>query len=109
MGTVRQSDTAAWWLYILRNERNALYTGITNNLARRLKAHRGKRAGGAKFTRGCRSLRLVYACEIGSRSAALKMEMKIKRLSKPRKEALVSARPQLHQLQRLLAPEVRAG
>jgi predicted GIY-YIG superfamily endonuclease len=54
-------------------------------------------------------LRLVYVCEIGTRSTALKVEMKIKRLAKPQKEALVSACPKLHQLQTLLALEAPSG
>ncbi len=86
-------DMQRWSLYLLRNERDALYTGITTDLDRRLGEHRARSGRGGKFTRGCKSLELVYSCEVGSRSLALKAEVRVKRLSKARKEALVARRP----------------
>lgn len=80
-----------WTVYILRNERNALYTGITTNIERRLNEHKSKLSKGAKFTRACKKLDLVYACEIGERGQALKIEAKIKRLKKDKKEIIVGA------------------
>lgn len=82
-----------WSLYLLRNERNALYTGITTDLARRLGEHRARSSRGSRFTRSCKSLELVYNCELGSRSLALKAELRVKRLSKARKELLVARCP----------------
>lgn len=82
-----------WFLYLLRNERNALYTGITTDLSRRISEHRGRSNRGGKFTRSCKSLELVYDCEVGCRSLALKAELRIKRLPKSRKELLVAKRP----------------
>lgn len=79
-----------WTLYLLRNERGALYTGITTDLERRQRQHRGDLSGAARYTRACKSLELVYSCEIGSHSLALKTEMRIKRLPKKTKEQLVS-------------------
>jgi len=78
-----------WTVYILRNEKNALYTGITTNLERRLNEHRNLPLKGAKFTRSCKVLDLVYRCEIGNKSQALKVEAKIKRLKKEKKEIIV--------------------
>ncbi|MBC2714747.1 MAG: GIY-YIG nuclease family protein [Desulfobacteraceae bacterium] len=80
-----------WTVYILRNEKNALYTGITTNLKRRLIEHKNKLLKGAKFTRSCKALDLVYQCEIGERGQALKVEAKIKRLKKDKKERIVAA------------------
>ncbi|MDO9263335.1 MAG: GIY-YIG nuclease family protein [Desulfosalsimonadaceae bacterium] len=80
-----------WWVYLLRNERNALYTGITTHVERRLKEHREKRAKGARFTRSCREITLVYHCGVGDRSLALKVEARIKRLKKYQKEIIVSS------------------
>jgi len=91
-----------WSVYMLRNERAALYTGVTNDLGRRLAEHRGKRSRGAKFTRACQSLDLVFHCAVGPRSLALRIEGKIKRLQKAQKEGLVSARPELNRLLKLL-------
>lgn len=87
------SGTQRWSLYLLRNERNALYTGITTDLARRLGEHRARSSRGGRFTRGCKSLELVYDCEVGSRSLALKAELRVKGLTKARKELLVKGRP----------------
>lgn len=92
----------SWTIYILRNERGALYTGATNRLDRRLAEHRGKLARGAKFTRACQSLELVYHCTVGPRGLALRIEAKIKRLKKKQKELLVSSEPELNRLLELL-------
>lgn len=80
-----------WSVYLLRNERNALYTGITTQIDRRLSEHREKQTKGARFTRSCREITLVYHCGIGERSQALKVEARIKRLKKYQKEAIVSS------------------
>jgi len=102
-----------WSVYILRNERNALYTGITSHLVRRLTEHRSKLSRGAKFTRACQSIDLVYHCPVGPRSLALRIEAKIKRLKKQQKELLVSSAPELNRLLELMglpaaakAPEI---
>lgn len=86
-------DMQRWFLYLLRNERNSLYTGITTDLSRRIGEHRARSGRGGKFTRSCKSLELVYDCEVGSRSLALKAELRVKRLPKSRKELLVAKRP----------------
>ena len=80
-----------WTVYILRNENNALYTGITTDLNRRLNEHKNKLGKGAKYTRSCKELELVFHCEIGERSPALKVEAKIKRLKKAKKEIIVQS------------------
>jgi len=48
----------AWYVYILRCGDGTLYTGITDDVDRRLAAHRAGR--GAKYTRGRGPLELVY-------------------------------------------------
>ena len=98
-----------WSVYILRNERHALYTGVTSNLGRRLAEHRRKLARGARFTRGCQSLDLVYHCPVGPRSLALRIEAKIKKLGKARKELLVSSQPEPGRLLELLGLPAAAG
>lgn len=91
-----------WSIYILRNERNALYTGVICQLDRRLSEHRNKLSRGAKFTRACQSLDLVYHCAVGPRSLALRIEAKIKRLKKSQKELLVASAPAMDRLLALL-------
>lgn len=73
-----------WKLYILRCGDGSLYTGITNNLEKRLEAHRAGK--GAKYTRGRGPLELVYREDCADHSAALKREIEIKAL--PREEKL---------------------
>jgi putative endonuclease len=81
----------SWFLYILRNEKNALYTGITTDIDRRLSEHKSKTRKGAKFTRSCKDLSLVFQCEIGTQSQALKVEAKIKQLKKINKEKIITS------------------
>lgn len=79
------------WVYLLRCPDGSLYGGWTNDLARRLKAHRtGK--GGAKYTKshGGPAVRLAYAERCADKSAALKREAAIKKLPKAEKEALAA-------------------
>lgn len=75
-----------WVLYILECKDGTLYTGITDNLERRIAAHcAGK---GAKYTRGRGPLTLRYteACE--NHSQALRREIAVKKLTREEKEAL---------------------
>lgn len=73
-----------WFVYIVRCSDDTLYTGITNDLDRRIQQHNeGK---GAKYTRGRGPVALVKSFECQSKSEALKLEFKIKQL--PREEKL---------------------
>ncbi len=81
------STDADWYLYILECGDYSLYTGITNNLEKRIKQHRlGK---GAKYTRSHLPVRLVYFQKMESRSCASKMENKVKKLSRIKKLELI--------------------
>ena len=79
----------AWWVYILRCGDGTLYTCITDDLSRRLAAHRAGK--GAKYTRGRGPLAVAYLEEQPDRSAASKREWAIKRLARAEKEALAAA------------------
>ncbi len=78
-----------WHLYLVRCHDGSLYTGITTNVARRFAEHRENKGAGAKYLRGRAPLRLVFEKKLGSRSLALGVESKVKKLSKAKKEALV--------------------
>jgi len=80
---------ANWSLYLLRDETNSLYTGITTDVERRLSEHRENSRYGAKYTRSRKQLELVYSCELGDRSLASRAEYRLKRLVKKEKEAIV--------------------
>ena len=76
-----------WVVYILRCKDSSLYTGITDDLKRRFAAHRAGK--GAKYTRGRGPLTLVYSVVVADRSAALKEERRLKKLSRIQKEKLI--------------------
>lgn len=75
-----------WTLYILHCGDGSLYTGITNDMERRLEAHIS--GTGAKYTRGRGPLKLVYTENHSDRSAASKREYAIKALSRAQKLSL---------------------
>ena len=79
----------SWHVYMLRCADGSLYTGITNDLARRLAAHRAGTA--SRYTRSRRPVRLVYRERRRSRSAALKREAAIKRLPRAAKLRIIAA------------------
>jgi Predicted endonuclease containing a URI domain len=79
-----------WIIYLLECGDKSLYCGITNNLERRLKQHRGESKGGAKYTRSHQPCRLVYKEESLSRSKALQREAVIKKMTKEAKLALIN-------------------
>ena len=86
---IPKGGSAVYWVYILRCADGTLYTGITNDLPRRLQAHQSGR--GAKYTRSRLPVELVYQEAVPDRSAALRREAAIKRLDRRRKLALIAA------------------
>ena len=84
MAKPAQHRKSKWVLYLLSCRDRSLYTGITNDLAKRLKRHNA--GTGARYTRSRLPVRVVYAEPCKSRSDALKREYAIKQL--PRREKL---------------------
>lgn len=72
-----------WVLYILECKDGSLYTGITDDLQRRLAAHRAGK--GAKYTRGRSPLTLRYFERCEDHSQALRKEIQVKRLTRLQK------------------------
>lgn len=72
-----------WVVYILECSDKSLYTGITNNLEKRVKKHNDGTA--SKYTRSRRPVVLVKFFEVLDKSSALKLEYKIKQLPKEKK------------------------
>ena len=75
---------------MVRTNQGHLYTGITQNVARRFQEHQEGGQKAAKYLRGKGPLKLVFQQEIGSKSSALKAEFAIKKLPKHQKEILVT-------------------
>lgn len=76
-----------WYVYILRCGDGTLYTGITDDVARRLEKHIA--GEGAKYTRGRGPLELCYQEVADSHSQALRREYAIKQLSRKEKLELI--------------------
>lgn len=79
----------SWYVYMLHCGDGTLYTGITDDVEKRLAAHRAGR--GAKYTRGRGPLELVYTECQPDKSAALRRELTIKALRRQEKLALCGA------------------
>ena len=77
----------SWVVYILKCGDNSLYTGITNNIEKRLLAHEEGR--GAKYTKGRGPFEIVYKKKFKSRSEATIREMEIKKLNSKEKNKLI--------------------
>jgi len=78
----------AWFVYMLRCGDGSLYTGCTDNVPRRLAAHQSGK--GAKYTRSRLPVELAYQEEVADKSAALRREIQLKRLTRPQKLALIA-------------------
>jgi putative endonuclease len=78
-----------WRVYILRCGDGTLYTGATNDLARRVEAHALGR--GARYTRARLPVLLLWSAPARGRGGAQRREAAIKRLPRAGKLALVAA------------------
>ncbi|MDH3979180.1 MAG: GIY-YIG nuclease family protein [Gammaproteobacteria bacterium] len=76
-----------WQVYIILCTDNSLYTGITNDIERRLSQHGGKQ--GAKYFRGRKPKQLVYLEAGHTRSSASRREADIKKLGRVEKLRLI--------------------
>ncbi|QFU57687.1 GIY-YIG nuclease family protein [Klebsiella pneumoniae] len=77
-----------WFLYLIRTADNRLYTGITTDVPRRFRQHQAGK--GAKALRVKGDLQLAFSHEVGEHSLALRLEYRVKQLTKREKERLVA-------------------
>ena len=78
-----------WYVYIVLCSDDTLYTGITNDIQRRLQQHASQK--GAKYFRGREPKQLVYLERGHNRSSASKREWIIKQLTRPEKNLLIGS------------------
>jgi predicted GIY-YIG superfamily endonuclease len=78
-----------WVVYMLMCGDGSLYTGITNDLAKRLQRH--NLGEGAKYTAPRLPVTLVWSTECKDRSTALKEELRIKALSRSQKQHIINS------------------
>ena len=87
MNCETNENTKRYCVYILSCADGSFYTGMTNDLARRLSEHQAGRE--ARWTQRRRPVELAFSLEGLSYRSALKVELYIKSLSRARKKALV--------------------
>jgi predicted GIY-YIG superfamily endonuclease len=83
-----KNNAGDYTVYILECADGTYYTGITNNLEKRIKKHNSPE-GGSKYTKPRKPVRLVYSESAESKSAALKRELVIKALARSEKSVLI--------------------
>ena len=76
-----------WKIYIIRCKDSKLYTGITNDIERRIKQHNS--GNGCRFTKYRYPVELLYTERAVSRAEALKREARIKQYTRQEKLKLI--------------------
>ena len=76
-----------WFVYILKCEDGSLYTGATNDLEKRFKAH--KEGKGGKYTRSHIPVEIVFSKKCANNIVALRKEREIKNLTRKEKLELI--------------------
>lgn len=77
------------YTYIVECKDGSYYTGWTNRILKRIKAHNDGK--GAKYTKGRRPVKLVYLEVSDTKEQAMKREAAIKKLTRKEKENLIKA------------------
>lgn len=81
----------SWCVYMLRCADDSLYTGITNDLERRLTEHNHDNKKGARYTRARRPVTIVYQHNCEDRASASQAESRLKKLNRQQKLALLQS------------------
>ena len=76
-----------WFVYIVKCENSSYYTGITNNIDKRISDHNSGRGG--HYTRSFGPVKLIWKETHKDRSSASKREAQIKRFSRKEKKRLI--------------------
>lgn len=79
-----------YYTYMLRCADNSIYTGMTNDLTKRINEHVHKEKSSAKYTKSHNAVKLESAWKSKDKSLACKLEYQIKTLSKVQKESLIN-------------------
>ena len=86
-----KDNNCFWYVYIIECRDKTLYTGITNNLRRRIQEHNS--GNGCRFTKFRRPVRLLHKEEFATKIEALKREIEIKCLRRDKKLQLIKLCP----------------
>jgi|TARA_Y100001968_G_C18927624_1_gene512717 putative endonuclease len=77
-----------WYVYILKCSDDSLYTGITNDLNKRVATHNSGK--GAKYTKTRTPVSLIYKESFDTKEESLKREIEIKKLKRKQKLDLIN-------------------
>jgi len=80
-----------WYVYILKCSDKTFYTGVTNDLDRRLKEHNTSKLG-SKYTRARRPVTMAYYRKFKTRSLSQIEESRIKKLSRSKKIEIIKSK-----------------
>lgn len=83
-------ENIKWYVYMVEcnDSSKSLYTGITNNLEKRIDTHNKKK--GAKYTKTRTPVKLMYQQTFETKSLAAKEEWRIKQLTRTQKISLIN-------------------
>ncbi len=76
-----------WFVYILKCSDGSYYTGITNDLEKRLATHESGK--GSKYVRAKLPFTLVHTEEFATKSEAARREFEVKKLTRTQKQTLI--------------------
>lgn len=89
-------ENKKWCVYMLECSDSTIYTGITNDLERRIKVHNSGK--GSKYVKTRLPVKLVWNTESENRSEASKLEIKIKKLSRVQKINIIENKKEVTDL-----------
>lgn len=75
---ILKTTPTAWFVYLLQCQDDSLYTGITNDVEKRMSVHAAGK--GSKYVARKRFRRLLYTIKAIDKIDAAKMEYRIKQL-----------------------------
>ncbi len=68
-----------YFVYIIETEDETYYTGMTNDLARRMNEHLSNSSRSATYLRAHKPVYVVYLCECRTRGDAMRLEIRLKK------------------------------
>lgn len=77
------------FVYIVRCNDNSLYTGIAKDLDKRISDHNNSKIW-AKYTKSRRPVMLMWFKKVADRNEASKLELRIKKMPKQKKEEMIT-------------------
>lgn len=86
-------SAVAWHVYLLECDGSSIYTGITTNVSRRVAEHAAGGRRAARYTRGRREVRLLYAVKIGEQGLAMRAEYRLRHLPRTVKAEIAAEAP----------------